>query len=133
MDPSRLDVTSAPTEGGMTLCTVHLITSVNLENHSRTLWAVARVLGEELGRLYVIGIARVISLLVLADHLMAVGTGPIVAHAALPRRAQKPATIRCGTCANKLALFVFHLPTVNAIYKLILIPLQMLNNPKRGC
>jgi hypothetical protein len=41
VDATRLDVTRAPTEGGVALRTVHLVTAVNFENHSRALWAVA--------------------------------------------------------------------------------------------
>ena len=112
VDVARLYAPRAPTECRVTLGAVHLITPVNLEYKSCTLGAVARVLGEQLGRGHVSGIARVWRVLVLALHLVALWTRPVVTDATLPSRAQKPTTVGKGTRAHELTLLLLDQTTV---------------------
>ena len=126
MNGARFDPSRPPTERRVTLCTVHLVTPIYFENHRGALRAVARILGQELGRLDAIWVARMRAVLAKQLDLVAIWAGPVVAHAALPRTAQKPAAIGNGTRPDKLTLLVLHLAPVKSGDELILIPLQVL-------
>jgi hypothetical protein len=116
-----------PTEGGVTLCTVHLVATINFENNCSTLGTVARVLGEELGRLNTVRVARVRFVLVGALDLMTLRACPIVTHAALPRRTQKPATLWSRTRPNELSLLVVDVVAMEPNHQTLLPPLHVLN------
>jgi len=126
MNRSRLDPTRAPTEGGMALGTIHLITPVNLEDHGGTLGAVARVLGQELSRRHVVWVARMCRVLVRPLDFVTLWTGPVLTHTALPDRAQKPFAVCKGARPNKLTLFMLNLAPVKTIHQLNLLPLQVI-------
>jgi hypothetical protein len=111
----------------MTLGTIHLITPVNLENHSSALGAVARVLGQKLSRRDVVWIARMFRILVRPLDFVTLGTRPVVTHTTLPRRTQKAFTVLVRTRPNKLALLVLNLTPVKTIHQLDLVPFKVID------
>jgi hypothetical protein len=122
-----LNATGPPTESRVTLGAVHLITAVNFENNCSALWTMARVLGEKLGRLDTIRVARVWIVLVGALNLVTLWTGPIVTHTTLPRRAQEPTTLGGRTRSYKLTLLVINSITMEPHHQTLLPPLHVLN------
>jgi len=122
---TRLDPTRPPTESGVALRTVHLVTPVNLENHGGTLGAVSRVLGEELSRCDVVGVARMFRVLVWSLDLVTLWTRPVFTHTTLPRRTQESLAVFKGARPNKLALLVFNLSPVKTIHQLHLVPFHV--------
>jgi chorismate synthase len=89
------------------------------------LGAVARVPSKELSRCHVVGIACMVGILVLALDLMTLGTRPIIAHTALPCRAQKPTAVGCGASAYKLPA-LNEVASGHGVYEKIFVPFQML-------
>jgi hypothetical protein len=87
----------------------------------------ARVLGEELGRLNTVGVARVRLVLVGALDLMTLRACPIVTHAALPRRTQEPATLWSRTRPNELSLLIVYGVAMEPHHQTLLPPLHVLN------
>ena len=77
MDHVRLDTTRPPTECSVTLGAPHLVAPVNLENTSRTRWAVAGVARQELRRRHVVRVTRVSSVLLGTLDLVTRRTRPV--------------------------------------------------------
>jgi hypothetical protein len=69
---AQLDATRPPTERRVTLSAIHLVTPVDFENHRGTLGTVARIFGQELGRLDAIRVARMRTVLILPLDLVAI-------------------------------------------------------------
>jgi hypothetical protein len=124
---SSLNAAGPPTEGRVTLRTVHLVTAINFENNCSALGTVTGILGEELGRLNIVRITRVRRVLVQALDLVTLWTRPIVTHSTLPRRAQEPTTLWSRTCPYKLTLLVINIVSVESHHQTLLPPLHVLN------
>jgi hypothetical protein len=126
VNDARFDATRAPTERSVTLCAVHLVTPVNLENHRGALRAISRVLREELGRRQIVRVAHVLVIPILSTDLVTVGARPIFTHATLPGCTQKTLTVFVRTRPHKLPTLLVNLTPVKPLNVIVMSTLKVL-------
>ena len=88
----------------MTLGAPHLIETLNLTDDDTASWAGAAILGEQLCGRDVLRLTLVRSITIVTLDLVALGAGPLGTEAALPRCAEKAATVAIWTLADECDL-----------------------------